>query len=232
MKVNKLSEVTQSYPTPSDPHGLQPTRLLHPWDFPGKSTGVGCHCLLRTHVRIHNYKGACVELPSAPPSPQVHLHISAALTCFVTYIKFSVHQIITILRKQTPLHSDFYNDWGDSIKKKKPKRPKWSLPYQRDTGQKNVAWDHTTWNHSFMQALGKLRAFHSVKQPKKIQWLSVGFYIARKYAGSSLKVQWLGLHAFTAVALSSILVEGTKILANHVVWQKKKKKWWEGFTLI
>ena len=28
------------------PHGLQPTRLLHPWDSPGKSTGVGCHCLL------------------------------------------------------------------------------------------------------------------------------------------------------------------------------------------
>ena len=23
------------------------TRLLHPWDFPGKSTGVGCHCLLQ-----------------------------------------------------------------------------------------------------------------------------------------------------------------------------------------
>ena len=31
----------------SRPHGLQPSRLLHPWDFPGKSTGVGCHCLLR-----------------------------------------------------------------------------------------------------------------------------------------------------------------------------------------
>ena len=29
------------------PHGLQPTRLLRPWDFPGKSPGVGCHCLLR-----------------------------------------------------------------------------------------------------------------------------------------------------------------------------------------
>ena len=26
------------------PHGLQPTRLLRPWDFPGKCTGVGCHC--------------------------------------------------------------------------------------------------------------------------------------------------------------------------------------------
>ena len=32
---------------PQRPHGLQPSRLLHPWDFPGKSTGVGCHCLLR-----------------------------------------------------------------------------------------------------------------------------------------------------------------------------------------
>ena len=30
----------------SQPHGLQPTRVLHPWDFPGKNTGVGCHCLL------------------------------------------------------------------------------------------------------------------------------------------------------------------------------------------
>ena len=29
------------------PHRQQPTRLLHPWDFPGKNTGVGCHCLLR-----------------------------------------------------------------------------------------------------------------------------------------------------------------------------------------
>ena len=31
----------------SRPHGLQPTRLLRPWDFPGKSSGVECYCLLR-----------------------------------------------------------------------------------------------------------------------------------------------------------------------------------------
>ena len=29
------------------PHGLQPAKLLCPWDFPGKNTGVGCHFLLQ-----------------------------------------------------------------------------------------------------------------------------------------------------------------------------------------
>ena len=27
------------------PHRQQPTRLPHPWDSPGKNTGVGCHFL-------------------------------------------------------------------------------------------------------------------------------------------------------------------------------------------
>ena len=39
------------------PRGLQPTRLLHPLDFPGKSTGVGCHCLLRlVHWSLTKHK--------------------------------------------------------------------------------------------------------------------------------------------------------------------------------
>ena len=29
------------------PHGLWPTRLLCPWDCPGKNTGVGCHASSR-----------------------------------------------------------------------------------------------------------------------------------------------------------------------------------------
>ena len=36
----------------SQPHGLQPTRFLRPWDFPGKSTGVGCHCLLPVSKQV------------------------------------------------------------------------------------------------------------------------------------------------------------------------------------
>ena len=29
------------------PWTVEPTRLRHPWDFPGKNTGVGCHFLLQ-----------------------------------------------------------------------------------------------------------------------------------------------------------------------------------------
>ena len=45
------------------PHGPQPTKLLHPWDFPGKSTGVGCHCLLQScHYRTpkEEQKQVCI----------------------------------------------------------------------------------------------------------------------------------------------------------------------------
>ena len=34
------------------PHGLQPARLLRPWDSPGKYTGVGYHFLLHTFSSV------------------------------------------------------------------------------------------------------------------------------------------------------------------------------------
>ena len=40
----------------SRPHGLQPTRLLRPWDFPGKSIGVGCHCLLQGEIYLSSIR--------------------------------------------------------------------------------------------------------------------------------------------------------------------------------
>ena len=55
-----LSVVSDS----SRPHGLQPTRLLHQWDFSGKSTGVGCHCVLRCHPRQCITKQTYITLPT------------------------------------------------------------------------------------------------------------------------------------------------------------------------
>ena len=49
--------VTMSYVVSDSlrPHGMQRARLVHPWDFPGKNTGVGCHCLLQ---RIFSTQGS------------------------------------------------------------------------------------------------------------------------------------------------------------------------------
>ena len=52
---------------------LQPTRLLRPWDFPGKSTGVGCHCLLtEPNMRLHPRPHLLLE---APPPDTVALGV-------------------------------------------------------------------------------------------------------------------------------------------------------------
>ena len=39
--------ITKSCPDSLQPHRVYPARLLCPWDFPGKKTGVGCHFLLQ-----------------------------------------------------------------------------------------------------------------------------------------------------------------------------------------
>ena len=54
MHASEKSKWSRSVVSDSSwPHGLQPTRLLCPWDFPGKSTGVGCHCLLQETVEFY-----------------------------------------------------------------------------------------------------------------------------------------------------------------------------------
>ena len=61
----------------SQPHGLQPTRLLSPWDFPGNSTGVGCHCLLRicvTHEFVSAGPPHVEPLYKAPRQQQPQSH--------------------------------------------------------------------------------------------------------------------------------------------------------------
>ena len=49
------------------PHRLQPTRLLCPWNFPGKNAGVGCHFLLQGISPAQGWN------PVSPVSLAVHV---------------------------------------------------------------------------------------------------------------------------------------------------------------
>ena len=50
IKIRKGKESRSVVSDSLRPHGLYPTRLLCPWDFPGNSTGVDCH-----YMKILNY---------------------------------------------------------------------------------------------------------------------------------------------------------------------------------
>ena len=45
----------------SRPHALQPSRLLHPWALPGKSTGVGCHRYSCCYYYCQQYPFSSIE---------------------------------------------------------------------------------------------------------------------------------------------------------------------------
>ena len=66
------------------PCGLQPAKLLCPWDSPGKNTGVGCHVLLQGIFPTQgpNQHFLCLlhwqvgSLLLAPPGKPIHVHSS------------------------------------------------------------------------------------------------------------------------------------------------------------
>ena len=60
------------------PQRRQPTRLPHPWDSPGKNTGVGCHFLLQC-MKVKSESEVAQSCPTlsdpmdcSPPGSSVH----------------------------------------------------------------------------------------------------------------------------------------------------------------
>ena len=82
------------------PHGLQTARLLHPWDFPGKSTGVGCHCLLRTstlqltkylliqNIRVNTFYGQETKARQRNEFPKIMQRVSETLATWTPNLVF------------------------------------------------------------------------------------------------------------------------------------------------
>ena len=82
------------------PHGLQPTRLLYPWDSPSKNIGVGCCILLQgifatpgveTRSSALQTNSLPSQLPGKPSPPKVHSIVKQLNT-------------LHLLRKPLPFH--------------------------------------------------------------------------------------------------------------------------------
>ena len=77
-RLSILSAAVVSNSVP--PHRWQPTRLPHPWDSPGKNTGVGCHFLLQ-----------CMKVKSESEATQSCPTLSDPMDCSLP--GFTVHGI-------------------------------------------------------------------------------------------------------------------------------------------
>ena len=60
------------------PHRQRPTRFPHPWDSPGKNTGVGCHFLLQC-MKVKTEREVAQSCPTlrdpmdcSPPGSSIH----------------------------------------------------------------------------------------------------------------------------------------------------------------
>ena len=80
---------------PLRPYGLQPTKLLCPWDSSGKNTGVYCHALLQGifSTQGSNLHLLCLlhwqafSLPLVPPGKPIFFLIDG-YKCFLSIIDF------------------------------------------------------------------------------------------------------------------------------------------------
>ena len=86
------------------PHRRQPTRVPHPWDSPGKNTGVGCHFLLQCMKVKSEVAQSCPTLRDpmdcSPPCSSIHGIFQARVLEWVPSPS-PPHRIVSINSKKT-----------------------------------------------------------------------------------------------------------------------------------
>ena len=106
------------------PSRRQPTRLLHPRDFPGKSTGVGCQRLLCLHCwwecklvqplwrRLWRLlKKLEIELPYDPAIPHLGIHTKKTRIERDTCTPMFIAALFTIARSQKQPRCPSADEW-------------------------------------------------------------------------------------------------------------------------
>ena len=86
------------------PHGLQPARLLCPWDSPGKNTRVGCHFLLQLSIYP-------LQIHTIPHGASEPLQMLLTPTWNVSLHSISYHWINTYVFFKNQLRTSLVDQW-------------------------------------------------------------------------------------------------------------------------
>ena len=102
-------------------HRQQPTRLLCPWDSPGKNTGVSCHFLLQCmKVKSESQVAQLCPTPRDPmdcslPGSSIHGIFQARVLewgaiAFIVFIKYNVYlNTFNIVGFHAKFHCSIFN---------------------------------------------------------------------------------------------------------------------------
>ena len=101
------------------PHRWQPTRLLRPWDSPGKNTGVGCHFLLQCmKVKIDSEVAQSCPTFSDPmdyslPGSSVYGILQARVLEWgaIAFSNCIVHRVAKSQTRLSNFHFHLYSCW-------------------------------------------------------------------------------------------------------------------------
>ena len=89
------------------PHRWRPTRLPHPWDSPGKNTGVGCHFLLQC-MKVQSESEVTQSCPTLSnpidcslPGPSIHGIFQARVLEWgaIAFSEFPSSYVLTVSTK-------------------------------------------------------------------------------------------------------------------------------------
>ena len=117
------------------PRRRQPTRLPHPWDSPGKNTGVGCHFLLQCYLRVKAEDLGPRRSWVTYPSP----HLSDSIAITAPSLFHSSHTGLVALWRER----DFYTFSS-------PRSPSGALPlFLQISGQILLLQIRLSWSFSF-----------------------------------------------------------------------------------
>ena len=123
-------------------YGLQPTRLFRPWDFPGKSTGVGCHCLLCSNcVGISNFYVQSAGTQGLRLHKIPNLQTSGAFKKTGKWMTFVKYQIISLRRlrlcdsNQPNRKHKKYKSQEYSVASNSEMKPFWLLKKKEEAGE-------------------------------------------------------------------------------------------------
>ena len=81
------------------PHGLWPTRLLCPWDSPGKNTAVGCHALLQGILPTQGSNPGvphCRRILTVWATRKVHFLTLVKWILCISYLLYKIYKLYVL----------------------------------------------------------------------------------------------------------------------------------------